>query len=69
MYINDKSHHKEKLDLDVFEDGFFESKFCEVAINEKFKVIVSEIYRVANTSKNVEKSLHKRGFVNLLIIL
>ena len=27
MYINDKFHHKEWLDIDVFEEVFFESKF------------------------------------------
>ena len=44
MYINDTFHHKEQLDLDVSEDGLFESKFCEVAINKKYKILLSEIY-------------------------
>ena len=35
--VKDKFYYKEWLDLDVFEEGFFESKFCEVAIKNKFK--------------------------------
>ena len=38
MYVNDKFQHKEWLDLDLFEEGFFESKFCEVANNKKLKI-------------------------------
>ena len=41
MYVNDKFHHKEQLDHDVFEDGFFESKFSEVVINKKYKILLS----------------------------
>ena len=42
---------KEQLALDVFEEGFFESKFHEVVINKKYKILLSEIYRVQNTSE------------------
>ena len=51
MYVNDKFDHKECLDLDVFEKGFFESKFSEVVISKKFNILLSEIYRVPNTSE------------------
>ena len=37
MYANGKFHHREWLDV------FLESKFCEVAINKKFKILLSEI--------------------------
>ena len=53
MYVNDKLHHKKQLDLNVFEEGFFESKFREVAIDKKFKNLLSETYRVPNTSKKI----------------
>ena len=43
-YVNDKFHHREQLDPDVFEEGF-----GEVAINKKFKILLSEIYRVPNS--------------------
>ena len=52
MYVYDKFHHKEQLALDVCEEGFFESKFCEVDTNTKFKILLSGIYRVTNTSDN-----------------
>ena len=35
MYVNDKFHHKEQIDLAEFEEGFFQSKFCEVIFNNK----------------------------------
>ena len=43
MYVKNKFHHKQWLDHDTFEDGFFEPKFCEVAINKKFKILVKNI--------------------------
>ena len=67
MYVSDKFHQKEQLDIDVFEEAFFESKFHEMAINKKFKILLSEIYRVPNTSeKNWEFFAQKMGFVNSL---
>ena len=68
MYINDKFLHKEWLDLDAFEEEFLELKFCEDAMNKKFKILLSEIYRVPVTSeKNLgEMFAQKMGFVNCL---
>ena len=67
MYLNDKFLHKEQLDLDLFEKGFFKYKFCEVAINMKFKILLSELFRVPNTSKKVlEIFAQKVGYVNSL---
>ena len=50
MCVNGKFHHKEQLDFDLFKEGFFESKFCEVAINKKYTIVLSEIYKAPNTS-------------------
>ena len=71
MYVNDKFYHKEWLDLYVFEEGFFESQVCEVAIDKEFKILLSEIYRVPNTSKNIFWiSLHRKwGLLIHFIIL
>ena len=66
MCVNDKFHYKEWLDLDVFEKQFIESTFCEVAINRKFNIFLSEIYRVPNTSEKNEIFVKKMGFVNSL---
>ena len=43
MYVNDEFHHKEWLD---FEYEFFESEFCDVAINKKFKILLSEYMKI-----------------------
>ena len=42
MYVNNKFHHKEQADHDVFEEGFFESKIFEVVLNKKYKILLSE---------------------------
>ena len=52
MNVKDTLHQKEQLDLDAFEEGFFEPKFCEVAINTKY-TFLWEIYRVPNTSEKI----------------
>ena len=57
MYVNDKFHHKEQLILDVF----FVSKFSEVAINKKFRILLSDIYIFPNTSeKKIWKPLYRK---------
>ena len=68
MYVNGNFDHKGWLDLDVFEEGLFEPKFCEVAINKKYKILSLEIYRVPNISEKefLDIFVQKMGFVNLL---
>ena len=51
MYINDEFHHKEPLEHDVFEEGLFESSFCNWLKTRSSKMLLSEIYRVPNTSE------------------
>ena len=62
MYVSDKFYQKGWLDLDAFENAFFESRFCEVEINTKYKILLSELtYRIKKLVKmNISKSLHRK---------
>ena len=56
-----------QLNLDAFEEEFFESNFCKVAIYKEHKVLLSETYRVPNTSENfLDFFAQKMSLVNTL---
>ena len=50
IYVNNKIRYKERYDLSIFKEGYFESCFVEVELNSR-KLVVGEIYRVPNTNE------------------
>ena len=64
IYINDRLRYKERSDLKLFKEGFFESCFVEIKNNVK-DILVGVIYRVPGTS---EKDFLKdyENLINLL---
>ena len=51
MCVDVEFLHNAWLDIDLFEEEFFQSMSCEVAFHEKYKIILSKTYRVPSTSK------------------
>ncbi len=50
IYVHKKLKYIERNDLNIFEEGFFESCFIELSTQTK-NIIVGEIYRVPGTSE------------------
>ena len=50
IYISDRIHYKERNDLKLFKEGFFESCFVEIKNSTK-DILVGVIYRVPGTSE------------------
>ncbi len=51
IYIHKKLKYIERKDLNIFEEGFFESCFIELFLQKK-NIVIGEIYRVPGTSEN-----------------
>ena len=51
IYIHKKLKYNERKDLNIFEEGFFESCFIELFTQRK-NIVIGEIYRVPGTNEN-----------------
>ncbi len=51
VYVHEKLKYIERKDLNIFEEGFFESCFIELVVQSK-NIVIGEIYRVPGTSEN-----------------
>ncbi len=51
IYINKKLKYVERKDLNIFEEGIFESCFIELFVQKK-NIVIGEIYRIPGTNEN-----------------
>ena len=64
IYIKDSHIYKERKDISTFIEGEFESIFIEV-INEKYKAVIGEIYRIPNTHESTALKRYQNILQNL----
>ncbi len=51
IYVHKSLKFSERKDLNIFQEGFFESCFIELSVKSK-TIVIGEIYRVPGTSEN-----------------
>ncbi len=64
IYVHKRLKYIDRKDLNIFEEGFFESCFIELCIQTK-NIVIGEIYRVPGTSENNFISRYEELVINI----